>query len=375
MAHVFVVNDSTIKFHLNYMFAGTGAKNLTSDFILQCDLKTVSTEGLLTSMIADISRIKVGDDILFYLQQNSGVHEGLFFGSFKALSLPFLCTDDYLKDKGFEKHLTFRILIKPGEVYAKGVTERECLDSLEGIHHPSEMCWSLIYRKLNAKRGCTMITNYEYSMMMEKIRKANGNIVLSDFAGLDYDNIKCEIIPSSFKEEYRGIKESLDIKNRLLIKYSRGNKYEVHLQAYLLQHFEEIKALRVTENKVTWLGNEVHCGVGMQSIDIAFTEENDEEVHFVICELKCVQPKENIEKQINKYIDWIKDYIAPLYSKKFIIHPTIVAPVPKKKAREVYMRIKDNVLTNSSNLLVEPIRYVMLKVKNNDIILEELLDE
>lgn len=375
MAHVFVVDDSTISTHLKYMFAGTGAKDLSCEFLYNYEMPAVSSERLLTEMIADISRIKVGDDILFYLLQKKEVHEGLFFGSFKAISKSFLCNDGYLEDKGLGKHLTFRILIKPNEVYPKGITERECLDSLEGIRYPYEMCWSLIYRKLNANRGCTMINNYEYDLIMGKIRKANDYVSLSNQTCLDYDYDKCEIISSNSKEKYEGYLKSLDIKNRLLTKYQRYNKYEVHLQAYLLQHFEELEVLKVTNNKVTWLGNEVHCGVGMQSIDIAFLEENDLETHFVICELKCVQPKMEIESQINKYIDWIKDYFAPLYHKKFIIHPTIVAPYPTKKTKEIFTNMKDNVKNSSGKISVEPIRYITVDFENNDIILKELANE
>ena len=82
--HVFVVNDRTFKYHLEYMFAGTCA---TSDilFLEKSDYAntqkkengiTAKQELTAAGMIADISRIRVGDRILFYLTQGKG-HEGL----------------------------------------------------------------------------------------------------------------------------------------------------------------------------------------------------------------------------------------------------------------------------------------------------------
>ena len=162
MAHVFIVNEKTLNVHLNYLFAGTGSKDNYCDFIFDYNLDlNYKIEEMLVSMIADISRIRENDKILFYLSDKN---------------------DHYLNDE-LGKLLTFRIKIAPDELYSKGITERECLDSLEGIDKPYQMCWSLIYRKLRANRGCTMITDYEYESIMEKIRKKN------NYQRLDADNL------------------------------------------------------------------------------------------------------------------------------------------------------------------------------------------
>ena len=369
MAHVFIVDENTIKVHLNYMFAGTGAKDLSCNFLFDnsSEIKP-GAERTLVGMISDISRVKPGDDILFYLQQNSQ-HEGLFFGSFKAVSEPFIDRDNYLEDE-LGKHLTFRISIRPGEVYSKGITERECLDSLKGIDHPSQMCWSLIYRKLKANRGCTMITNFEYESIMNKIRKANSEKI--ETHGLDYDFNECKIIPSDFIKKYNGNKDSIDIKERLLYKYNRGNAYEVHLQAYILQKFDELDPLKVNNDEISWLGNEVSCGVGMQSIDVAFIQENKNEAHFVICELKDEQPIPYIKKQIEKYVEWMKDYIVPTYTKKIVIHPTIIAPDPKPRTRELLDEIKNSTIFRSDKLEVKSIRYIGFNIEKASIKFEEV---
>ena len=372
MAHVFIVDNKSLKVHLNYMFAGTGAKDYECDFLvnMDCDVNP-SVERLLAGMIADISRIRIGDNVIFYLQQNSS-HEGMFFGSFKVKSLPFLSSDSYLEDY-LGKKLTFRVELESGEVYSKGITERECLDSLDGITHPYQMCWSLIYRKLKGNRGCTMISDYEYNSIMNKIRKINNGKLNSDYYDFDSDNY--QIVPSNILNKYNGSKQSLDIYKRLYYKYNRDNSFESHLQAFILQNLENIKLLINPNMKITWIGNEVSCGVGMQSIDIAFIEENESEVHFNICELKYVQPKVYIKDQIEKYIVWMKDYIIPTYNKPVVIKPIIIAPYPKKNALKMYNSIKNSTRFCSKNLKVEDIKYVGFSFDDNSIKFEEVKGE
>lgn len=68
--HVFVVNQITFKQHLEYMFAGTGAKNRMSLFLEKSDIKfQPTTERNLVGMIADISRIRPDDKIIFIYRQ------------------------------------------------------------------------------------------------------------------------------------------------------------------------------------------------------------------------------------------------------------------------------------------------------------------
>jgi hypothetical protein len=92
-AHVFIVDTNTFKYHLEYMFAGTGAGNSVIDFnnVPITNLHT-QTENNLVGMIADLNRIKVGDNIIFYLQQdtNNNIEEGKFYGIFKVSNIGFL---------------------------------------------------------------------------------------------------------------------------------------------------------------------------------------------------------------------------------------------------------------------------------------------
>ncbi|MBA7555556.1 hypothetical protein ES705_48225 [subsurface metagenome] len=50
--HIFIVNEETFPKHLQYMFAGTGSKDKDEH------------PGLLT----DISRVRVGDFVIFYIE-------------------------------------------------------------------------------------------------------------------------------------------------------------------------------------------------------------------------------------------------------------------------------------------------------------------
>jgi len=370
MAHVFIVDEKTLNVHLKYMFAGTGAKDFKCDFLLNNAIEIKpSTERLLSGMISDISRVKPGDDIIFYLQQTA-LHEGMFFGSFKVIEAPFLANDNYLEEE-LDKNLTFRVKLKADKVYPKGITERECLDSLKGINHPSELCWSLIYRKLKGNRGCTMITDYEYNKIMKKISEKNNDICLKS-NGFSYDKDKNEIVPIDLYKNYNGTKESLDITKRLIYKKNKKNAYETHLQAYILQKINEIEILKPTKDKITWLGNEVSCGVGMQSIDICFYQETEDKLNITICELKDEQPVPYIKNELEKYIEWIKDYIIPTYNKQVILYPTIVAPKPTTKTINVYTQIKNSTIYNSENITIKPIRYISFTIEE-EISFEEIM--
>ncbi|XQC05823.1 hypothetical protein ACOAJ8_01510 [Arcobacter cryaerophilus gv. pseudocryaerophilus] len=79
--HVFIVDSNTFKYHLEYMFAGTGAGNTVIDFnnVSTTSLHAQSENNLL-GMIADLNRIRVGDTVIFYLQQNfkQGIRRGNF---------------------------------------------------------------------------------------------------------------------------------------------------------------------------------------------------------------------------------------------------------------------------------------------------------
>lgn len=364
MAHVFIVNENTLKIHMNYLFAGTGAKDYNCDFLLNSTKIHQTVERLLTGMIADISRIRVSDKVLFYLQATSQ-NEGTFFGAFEVCDKPFIANDNYLSDK-LGKNLTFRVFLKPYKVFKYGITERECLDYLDGINHPYEMCWSLIYRKLKANRGCTMITDYEFDFIMKKLMKRNSNNTLnSNYFSYDYKTNS--LIETSSSSKYEGQIDSLSVTNKLIEKINNKKAFEILLQSYILQNLENIKDLSQNK-KITWIGNEVSCGVGMQSIDILFIQEDKDNIYLNVCELKDENCYSSIYYQINKYIKWLKDYILPLYSKNVIIKPLIICKDSIKTINEfkiIYEKIKSDYINDSN---VENIDLITFRLDDKKLI-------
>lgn len=368
MAHVFIVNEKSFKIHLEYNFAATGNNdgNLHS---LGANTKSYhwTKEKVLVGMIADISRIRKGDKILFYLQ-SSKQREGMFYGSFVATDKAFLCRNKYL-EKELGKQLSFRIPIAPDEVYPIGLTERECLDNIEGIDKPYEMCWSLIYRKLKGNRGCTMITDAEYDMIMKKIKQKNKNHFLNG-SYLSYDQSTALIKDTNRKYTYDGIKESLDIFEYLKSKAKAGNAFETHLQAYIIQNLEKIPLLLKNDTPITWIGNEMSCGVGMQSIDVVFFQENKTNVDIFICELKDEQPEPYIKEQIGKYVDWMRQYIVPTFKNKSVkINPIIIAPTPKENTIQ---KLKMNNQETKRYENVANIRYISFDIKEDEVEFKEV---
>ena len=373
MYHVFVVNENTFKYHLEYKFAGTGAQDRKSPFLADANTGSIhsTTERNLVGMIADVSRIRVGDKIIFYLQA-SGERQGTFYGVFKANSKAFFNENNeknYLIDK-LGKGLSYRIAIEPDMVFPLGITEHEYLDSLEGKDHPYQICWSLIYRKLKGNRGCTMITDYEFEDLINKLNNKNNGKTI-DSKNFTFDINSNKIVAHNVLHEYDGKKDSLDITKRMLFKANRNNAFEVHLQAYLLQNFERenLRKLLLPKPEIgCWIGNEVSCGVGMQRIDILVKQETKDKVFIKVIELKCTEAYYSIlSLQIPWYLEWVIDYVAPNYAEKTIyLIPCIVAKTTKddeflKAARNFNYKIRH------ANILLKPLEYISFEISRDSI--------
>lgn len=383
MTHVFIVNDTTLKYHLEYMFAGTGS-NCDAPFLEDANYQnprrkeegiTATAERNLVAMLADISRIRAGDKIIFYLQASN--HEGKFYGVFKAVGTPFYDSNDnnYLSLE-MGKKLNWRIKIEADEVYANGVSEHKALDLLDGINHPSEMCWSLIYRKLKGNRGCTMITDYEADRLIERIRHENSNTAL-DGTAFSYNIHQEKIVLIDETSQYEGKIDSVSIKDRLLIKYHRGNAFEAHLQAYIVQNCLKSplrELLHIETEKPTWIGNEVSCGVGMQRIDIVTVQEDNSSVKINVIELKDEEPYDNIiTYQLPWYIDWIKNYWCPLYTDKEVsINPIVIAKKAAAENIENFSNLADTLAYPiENNISISSVEYIAFKI-DEDIAFEKV---
>ena len=326
--HVFIVDEQSFKTHLKYLFVGTGSKDKDIDFngLSHSNLHH-KTENCLTAMMADFSRVRQNDYVIFYVQASQNA-EGKFYGIYQIDSEPFYePSGTYLKAE-IGKALTFRARIKPFKVFAEGVSEWEALDEIKGLHSPNQMLWSLIYRKLKGNRGNTMITQYEANRLFHLIEAKNNYISLNG-TGFFYDNTKQVSSPQPLPNYTGNTNDTFDIKPRLIHKKHTNKAYEAQLQMYITQQLGRNasldNALKIDNNTLKWIGNEVSCGVGMQRIDIMFSQEFDDITKEIVpIELKAVPAsKENI-RQISRYIDWIEQYYTPNTPCK--IRPVLICP-------------------------------------------------
>lgn len=357
------------------MFAGTGGSRDAS-FLFDNEIKLHwKSEAAVIDMISDISRIRAGDRIIFYVQAHKGV-PGNFYGVFKAKGMPFYDSNNgnYLYEK-LHKNLNFRIEIEPDIVFSKGVSEHIALDVLKDINHPSEMCWSLIYRKLRANRGCTMITDYEAYKLIERIKEANSNISLEGVA-FSYDSEREKIIVIDELLHYDGNKSSLSVADRMLMKHNMENAFEAHLQAYIVQNCFNTPLsdfLHINVEKPTWIGNEVACGVGMQRIDISTVQEDDNSIIINIIELKGCEPYDSIiTYQLAWYVNWVINYWCPLYiKKKVIINPIVIAKKTSRENSNAFCKSADALKSFSKdNITVSAVEYIAFEI-NEDISFEK----
>ncbi|MGX3044134.1 DUF91 domain-containing protein [Helicobacter sp. T3_23-1056] len=392
--HVFIVDATTFKYHLEYQFVGTGKGDDSVDFNGSPNTRhSPQTENILVEMIADFTRIQVGDLVIFYLQQDSkqDIYEGKFYGVFRIANLVFLDNNDgqqYLKNE-LQKSLIFRCLIEPFEVYSIGVTEWEALDEIQFIYSPNQMLWSLIYRKLKGNRGNTMVTMFESDRLIGLIRAKNQGQRLAGQNFTFNANLQT-IVPCQCQYNYIGRQQTIDILPRLIQKYRNGNQFEAHLQAYILQNFKDfgnqIGILNFSQNELLeWLGNEVSCGVGMQKIDImaSIWLGNFSYGKVIPIELKstCVYP--DILSQIQRYIKWIQQYYFhtlpnglpyEYYTqyKMYYIQPIIVcrkAQTNNELTKQDEFRRECNKFYKRNNISIS---YVEFTTKNDEICFERI---
>jgi len=382
--HVFIVDSTTFKLHLEYLFAGTGAKDNLIDFNNSANTTLWHTkENMLVGMMADASRIREGDQIIFYLQQDFSkkIFEGKFYGIFTAKNdWSFLDNNDsqqYLGNE-LEKSLTFRTLIKPFKVYSEGVTEWEALDEIKNIQSPNQMLWSLIYRKLKGNRGNTMITIYEAERLCQLIRDKNSREeinVENHKLSFDQENQKI-ILTSNNSNNYTGRKEEINLLPRLIAKYEANKSFETHLQAYIVRNIGKginnslDDSILGSNLNFEWLGNEVSCGVGMQRIDVMIsTNENSQRVLIPI-ELKSVEADVINAKQIQRYIDWIEQYYTP--NRQSDIKPVLISKKIDDKSTEKHQKIIDTFNDfNTRNLRrCENLKYIEYYLENESLVFE-----
>ncbi len=314
--HVFIVNDNTFPSHLQFLFASTGAKNKNQDI----------------SLLSDIKRVRLGDFVLFYIEATTKVKGG-FYGIFMIANetpLVFHVTGKNAFKPNLGKKLIYRTLLEPYEVYPEGVPEWEALDSLPV--YSTEIQWSLIYRKLKGKRGCTPLLPWEAQRLMDMIRYKNGGkpIATTGFTGgFDWDIINRRIITKK-RKRYRSSRTfKFNVLTEMYNLKTMKRAYEVYLQLYFTENIGINPNLDpIVGSNLIWFGNEVACGVGMQKIDILTICQKEERKEYRLIELKDEPVQSQITDQIEYYVNWASQNSGRHLDGAFYwnIQPVIVAP-------------------------------------------------
>lgn len=383
--HVLIVDATTFPLHLERLFVGTGARDSRVDFNnAAATTLRAPAENNLVAMIADGGRIRQGDNIIFYLQQNLGqrIPEGKFFGVFQARHDGIFLDDNdggqYLIGP-LEKSLTFRALIEPATVYADGVTEWEALDEIKNIQSPCQMLWSLIYRKLKGNRGNTMITTYEAERLVHLIRSKNHRQELAvQGRSLSFDRDSQRIIlRDTARPPYDGRQVELNLLPRLTAKCQAGQVFESHLQAYITQSLgrginPSLDAALLDGSAVEWLGNEVSCGVGMQRIDVMASTGAGPQRTLIPVELKAVAADAGNLSQIQRYVDWIEQYYIP--NRPSDIQPVLVARQAANRAAAAFRGfVQAAAAFNRTNAnRTYPLKYVEFALNSDGLRFEEV---
>ena len=306
--HVFVVNEETLPIHLEYQFVGVSSGEQDKNI----------------SLLADALRVKKDDFIFFYIEGRN-TKKGRFFGVFKAASnVVYHTSGSNALEPNLPVKLIYRKEIKPHKVYKKGVLEWIALDKLPT--YARELLWTLIYRKMKARRGNTMLFPWEVERLFSLIKDENNGQYLpgQHFA---FDATRYEIIQANQTSIH-------NIGTPIHLHLSDIRKSETYFQAYILQNLNignNTFHPQIFGRNIVWIGNEVFAGCGMQKIDILTIERIDEtEYIYRIIELKHINSRIGINFapiQLEYYINWAREDIGGhiIGSRKFNIKPILLS--------------------------------------------------
>ena len=332
--HLFIVDEISLKYHLEYGFVGTGKKDTNFDIELW----------------KDIARLKHGDKIIFYTQNTKK-----FYGFFEVASFPFFDSNHYLQPDTMpflgdsEIKLQYRALIKPYQVFRYGIDEFDLIDILP--QSSRDVLWSVLYRKLKGARGCSPLFEHEFNIIFQKISQLNKYFPLnSQF--FTFGN--GQILSVSNGYEYSGNRMNPDIKQNIL----NNNYKESHLHALLIQYLNQ-------RQNIKWLGNEVYCGAGMQAMDILTIDNNNV---FNIFEIKRGEIPNNITNQILKYIQWLQHRFQCFNSNAY--RPIIIGAMIDRNHSFRKLQYRINEFKQFNNMQISsPIIYIEYEINyhNNTI--------
>ena len=277
-------------------------------------------------------RVHRGDELLFYLEtprHDLGREGGRFFGVFEIVSdAPFFEADGgYLLNEPTIP-LVYRVLIRPKDMFAEGLTEWQAMDEMSDYCTVHDIPWTLIYRKMEGRRGCTPLLPHEADTLRRMLDLRNAGQRISN-QRVGYDSTSVSLTINGAVSAYAGSInriERIDDRLRQLIN-NTNRKWEPHLQAYLMQEIgrnPNLTQMLFPGVEITWIGNEIYAGAGRQSIDILIYTRNDYNSFVHLIELKSVSADASAAAQLNRYVKWLKAHVPGLSIHQVI--PTLIAP-------------------------------------------------
>ena len=328
--HLFIVSEETLPVHLACSFAGV---TMTDDCCWSNVNVNPQRERVQASLYADICRVHRGDELVFYLERpahDEAREGGRFLGIFEVISeFPFYEPGgEYLQEE-LGLPLIYRLLIRPKEIFEVGLTEWQAMDEMTDFRSVHDIPWTLIYRKMTGGRGCTPLLPHEAAIIRQMLDLRNaGQRIHADHIAFDPERIGLKA--SSVHFPYTGSTigcEKID-DHLLYLVNETTRKWELQLQAYLMQEIgrDSILTKQLFPNvEITWIGNEVYAGAGMQSIDILVYSESRLNSFIHLFELKSGKADCEAAAQLNRYIKWLKAHIPDISVHQII--PTLVAPL------------------------------------------------
>ena len=332
--HLFIVDKISLKYHLEYMFVGTGKSNTNFDIELW----------------KDIVRLKIGDKIVFYVQSLKK-----FYGFFEVISAPFFDINHYLQPNPMpflgenQIRLQYRALIRPFQVFQNGIDEFDLVDILPQTS--KDVLWSVLYRKLKGARGCSPLFENEFNTIFQKISHINNYQPLTSNS-FTFSNNQIQATNQNFIYLRN---QTISNINQIIL---NGTYKESHLHALLIEFLNR-------QSYTKWLGNEVYSGAGMQAMDIlTITNQNI----FNIYEIKKDEIPKNITLQIKKYIDWLQHRFQCFNSNAY--QPIVIGAMIDRNHSLRKLQYRVDEFINFNNLTISlPIIYIeyIVNIQNNTI--------
>lgn len=292
--HVFVVNERSFPIHLQYRFAGTTPGQNYRRGRPYWELQ------------ADVARVREGDRIIFYLEKVG------FYGMFYALGHPFWDNGNptYL-ESSLGIPLIYRTEFLPDDVRSDPVSELDALDRLP--EKARDVLWGLIYRKLKGRRGCSPLIPREADRLINMI--LDGQTISSSNGGSIAFDAKSKKLTQSNDPYSLYTGQKLNLPNAA--QYYSGRKLgaESALQAEIMRSLgfenDTVSKLIVSDGQdLSWFGNEIYCGAGMQKIDILLECKSSSETFYYLIELKMKHHDNAIYDQLIRYRAWASNFFS-----------------------------------------------------------------